>query len=85
MMLHITRLAVDGAEPPYTLRVELEGTIHAGPLGPDIVRDLQKNLEPLNEITFRERSMIEDMFMAKIVRPYLKRKRAAGEIADIDL
>lgn len=85
MMLHITRLAVDGAEPPYTLRVEFEGTIHAGPLGPDIVHDLQKNLKPLNEITFRERSMIEELVMAKIVRQYLKRKHAAGEIADIDV
>ena len=80
-MLRITRLAIDGATPPYTLRVELEGTIHAGPIGPDIVPDLQKNLEPLNEMTCRERSRIEFLFLAKIVRPYLKRR--ASEIADI--
>lgn len=84
MMLHISRIAIDGNQQPYTLRMELEGTIHAGPIGDDIVTDLQNNLERLNEMTFRERSMIEDLFLAAIVRPYLKR-HTTGDIADIEI
>ena len=83
MMLRITRIAIDGDKQPYKLHMDLEGLlIHDGPLGDDIVHDLHDNIDHLNDITFRERSMIEDLFLTAVVRPYLER-HATGEIADI--